>query len=302
MRSLTEHGFKFFQGLSTCWRPLAVLAAARQAAPALDANKPTHKHDTNRGAATATKNSLGQSDDQRQATSLPSSLVAVTQQVANQAVMALRATASPFVPAAETTDHMLITIELGLSCGASVTASDYSAPSSPRSSVAGSFADGRDDLELLVAKPAAPVCPELRKVGKKLARVEQLKTRQAAGVVLGEDQLAKIAQEADLRNRKSVLEGPAWQPVQSRATKSKASRRHAQLDQATRAGRAQASRSVHTATHRARRPARSERPLVVSLQALVVEKPLKARKDGKACSGRTDRMAWATYPWLYLQK
>lgn len=231
-----------------------------------------------------------------------SSSVAVTQQVANQAVMALRATASPFVPAAETTDHMLITIELGLSCGASVTASDYSAPSSPRSSVAGSPADGRDELELLVAKPAAPVCPELRKVGKKLARVEQLKTKQAAGVVLGEDQLAKIAQEADLRNRKSVLEGPAWQPVQSRATKSKASRRHAQLDQATRAGRAQASRSVHTATHRARRPARSERPLVVSLQALVVEKPLKARKDGKACSGRTDRMAWATYPWLYLQK
>lgn len=272
--------------------------SARQAAPALNANKPTHKHDTNRGAATATKNSLGQSGSTRCRRRSPS----LTQQVANQAVMALRATASPFVPAAETTDHMLITIELGLSCGASVTASDYSAPSSPRSSVAGSFADGRDDLELLVAKPAAPVCPELRKVGKKLARVEQLKTRQAAGVVLGEDQLAKIAQEADLRNRKSVLEGPAWQPVQSRATKSKASRRHAQLDQATRAGRAQASRSVHTATHRARRPARSERPLVVSLQALVVEKPLKARKDGKACSGRTDRMAWATYPWLYLQK
>jgi hypothetical protein len=113
----------------------------------------------------------------------------------------LRATAAPFVPADA---HMVFTIQLSTSCGASVAASDYSVPSSPRSSVAGSLADDRD-LETHLA-PRVQVCPQLRKIGKKLAQVEQLKAKQAAGGELHKNQLAKIAQEAELRAQKSILE------------------------------------------------------------------------------------------------
>jgi len=54
----------------------------------------------------------------------------------------LRADAAPFTPVGG--DHLVFTIQLGTSCGASIVASDYSAPSSPRSSVSGSAADDND--------------------------------------------------------------------------------------------------------------------------------------------------------------
>ena len=54
----------------------------------------------------------------------------------------LRAEAASFTPAGS--DHLVFTIQLSTSCGASVVASDYSAPSSPRSSVSGSVADDHD--------------------------------------------------------------------------------------------------------------------------------------------------------------
>jgi hypothetical protein len=133
----------------------------------------------------------------------------------------LHASAAPFVPAsalwasaAGSTPQderiTVFTVELGMSCGASVTASDYSAPSSPRCSVAGSLAAEDRDLETHLARTTPqPVCPELRKLGKKLAQVAQLKVRQAAGAELDEHQLAKVAQEADFLARKSVLERQA---------------------------------------------------------------------------------------------
>jgi len=119
----------------------------------------------------------------------------------------LRADAAPFTPPHE---HTIVTIQLGTSCGASVVASDYSAPSSPRSSIAGSLADDRDLEKHLAPQPArsipAQLCPELRKVGKKLAQIEQLRVKQAAGTELDKNQLAKIAKEADLRIQKSILQ------------------------------------------------------------------------------------------------
>ncbi len=120
----------------------------------------------------------------------------------------LRATAAPFVPYGAVLlaepEHTVFTIQLGTSCGTSMVASDYSAPSSPRSSVAGSLADDRD-LETHVA-PRNPVCPQLRKIGKKLAQIEQLKAKQAAGTKLDANQLAKVTQETELRAQKSILE------------------------------------------------------------------------------------------------
>ena len=113
----------------------------------------------------------------------------------------LRAGAAPFIPSA---DHLVFTIQLGTSCGASVVASDYSAPSSPRSVVGSSLADDHD-LEAYVT-PCAKVCPQLRKVGKKLAQIEQLKAKQAAGAELDTNQLAKVQQEPELRAQQSHLE------------------------------------------------------------------------------------------------
>ena len=113
----------------------------------------------------------------------------------------MRADAASFTSVGD--EHLVFTIQLNSTCGASVVASDYSAPSSPRSSVA----DDRD-LETEVA-PGAQVCPQLRKVGKKLAQIEQLKAKQATGVDLDEQQLTKLAQEADLRAQKSLLERQA---------------------------------------------------------------------------------------------
>eukprot|EP01043_Picozoa_sp_COSAG02_P001641 COSAG02_NODE_35_length_49339_cov_20.375102_15_plen_1443_part_00 len=53
------------------------------------------------------------------------------------------------------------------------------------------------------------VCPHLRKVGKKLAQIERLQVKQASGADLDEQQLTKLAQQADLRARKSLLERQA---------------------------------------------------------------------------------------------
>merc|ERR550537_2012998 len=71
---------------------------------------------------------------QHKAPLLPDTELRQRQQTTNKRVStrqmsSLRADAAPFTPVGG--DHLVFTIQLGTSCGASIVASDYSAPSSP---------------------------------------------------------------------------------------------------------------------------------------------------------------------------
>ena len=120
----------------------------------------------------------------------------------------MNASATTFVPCF-TFERDVLTIEL--SCGDSIiSVSDYSAPSSPRSSVGDSidcedviiFGDfGSQQLKgwLLPEPEREPIDPAVRKLHKTLAQIDALKAQLADGVTLQPNQLAKIAREPELQ-------------------------------------------------------------------------------------------------------